>query len=56
MRGFLVIFEIVQLIKLATVSARRFAFSHTPREIREMNKPVNFNYAIGEVYSAARSD
>lgn len=48
LRGFLVIFEIIQLIKLALVSLRRFMFSHTPREIRDMTKPANFEYAIGE--------
>lgn len=48
LRGFLVIFELIQLIKLAMVSIRRFMFSHTPRDIREMTKPPYFEYAIGE--------
>ncbi|WWC98281.1 hypothetical protein V866_005172 [Kwoniella sp. B9012] len=46
LRGFLVIFELIQLIKLALVSLRRFMFSHTPRDIREMTKPGYFEYAI----------
>lgn len=51
LRGFLVIFELIQLIKLAMVSIRRFMFSHTPRDIREMTKPPYFEYAIGESVS-----
>ena len=47
LRGFLVIFELIQLIKLALVSLRRFMFSHTPREIREMTKPPYFEYPVG---------
>nr|XP_019007829.1 uncharacterized protein I206_07463 [Kwoniella pini CBS 10737]OCF46610.1 hypothetical protein I206_07463 [Kwoniella pini CBS 10737] len=46
LRGFLVIFELIQLIKLALVSLRRFMFSHTPRDIRELTKPGYFEYAI----------
>ncbi|OCF35877.1 hypothetical protein I316_02370 [Kwoniella heveanensis BCC8398] len=46
LRGFLVIFELIQLIKLAMVSLRRFMFSHTPRSIRDMTKPGYFEYAI----------
>ncbi|WWD20826.1 hypothetical protein CI109_105303 [Kwoniella shandongensis] len=46
LRGFLVIFELIQLIKLALVSLRRFMFSHTPRDIRDMTKPGYFEYAI----------
>ncbi|WVR08713.1 hypothetical protein IAU60_005771 [Kwoniella sp. DSM 27419] len=46
LRGFLVIFELIQLIKLALVSLRRFMFSHTPRSIREMTQPGYFEYAI----------
>ncbi|ODN77914.1 hypothetical protein L202_05019 [Cryptococcus amylolentus CBS 6039] len=46
LRGFLVIFELIQLIKLALVSIRRFMFSYTPRDIREMTKPPFFEYAI----------
>jgi hypothetical protein len=42
----LVIFELIQLIKLAMVSVRRFMFSYTPRDIREMTKPGYFEYAI----------
>ena len=50
LRGFLVIFELIQLIKLAMVSLRRFVFSHTPRTIREMTRPEYFPYAIGEPF------
>lgn len=46
LRGFLVIFELIQLIKLAMVSIRRFMFSHTPRDIRDMTKPGYFEYGI----------
>ncbi|ORY28026.1 hypothetical protein BCR39DRAFT_576859 [Naematelia encephala] len=46
LRGFLVIFELIQLIKLATVSLRRVMFSHTPRDIRNMTKPGYFEYPI----------
>ncbi|WVN89065.1 uncharacterized protein L203_104281 [Cryptococcus depauperatus CBS 7841] len=46
LRGFLVFFELIQLIKLALVSVRRFMFSHTPRDIRELTKPPYFEYAI----------
>jgi len=46
LRGFLIIFELIQLIKLAMVSVRRLIFSHTPREIREMTKPAYFEYSI----------
>ncbi|ORX40793.1 hypothetical protein BD324DRAFT_575027 [Kockovaella imperatae] len=46
LRGFLVIFELIQLIKLALVSIRRFMFSHTPRDIREMTKPGYFDYPV----------
>jgi hypothetical protein len=48
LRGFLVIFELIQLVKLAMVSLRRVMFSHTPRDIREMTKPGYFEYAIGK--------
>ncbi len=47
LRGFLVIFELIQLLKLAMVSFRRFIFSHSPRDIWEMTKPGYFEYAIG---------
>ncbi|KAL7420784.1 hypothetical protein Q5752_004736 [Cryptotrichosporon argae] len=46
LRGFLIIFELVQLIKLALVSLRRVMFSHTPRAIRDMTKPPFFEYPI----------
>jgi len=46
LRGFLVIFELIQLIKLAMMSIRRFMFSHTPRDIRDMTKPGYFEYGI----------
>ena len=46
LRGFLVIFELIQLIKLAMVSIRRFMFSYTPRDIREMTKPGYFDYPV----------
>ena len=51
LRGFLVIFELIQLVKLALVSIRRVMFSHTPRDIREMTKPGYFEYSIGQFMS-----
>ncbi|WWC92437.1 uncharacterized protein L201_007395 [Kwoniella dendrophila CBS 6074] len=46
LRGFLVIFELIQLIKLALVSLKKVMFSYTPRSIRDMTKPGYFEYAI----------
>lgn len=49
LRGFLVFFELIQLIKLALVSLRRVMFRHTPREVRDMTKPSYFDYPVGEL-------
>ncbi|TXT12955.1 hypothetical protein VHUM_01356 [Vanrija humicola] len=46
LRGFLVFFELIQLFKLALVSIRRFMFSYTPRDIRELTKPPYFEYPV----------
>lgn len=46
LRGFLIFFELIQLIKLALVSVRRFMFSYTPRDIRDLTKPPPFEYSI----------
>ncbi|GHJ86379.1 hypothetical protein NliqN6_2781 [Naganishia liquefaciens] len=46
LRGFLVIFEIVQLIKLLLLSVQRLLFAKTPRDIKEYTKPPFFEYAI----------
>ncbi|KAJ9122705.1 hypothetical protein QFC24_004134 [Naganishia onofrii] len=46
LRGFLVIFEIVQLIKLLLLSVQRLLFAKTPRDIKEYTKPPYFEYAI----------
>lgn len=46
LRGFLLFFELIQLIKLALVGVRRFMFSYTPRDIRDLTKPPSFEYAI----------
>ncbi|KAL1412499.1 hypothetical protein Q8F55_000244 [Vanrija albida] len=46
LRGFLVFFELIQLFKLALVSIRRFMFSYTPRDIRELTKPPFFEYPV----------
>ncbi|KAK4687006.1 calcium permeable stress-gated cation channel, partial [Tremellales sp. Uapishka_1] len=46
LRGSLIIFELLQLLKLALVSVRRVMFSYTPRDIRELTKPGYFEYSI----------
>lgn len=46
LRGFLIFFELIQLIKLTLVSVRRFLFSYTPRDIRDLTKPPPFEYSI----------
>ncbi|GMK57068.1 hypothetical protein CspeluHIS016_0309080 [Cutaneotrichosporon spelunceum] len=46
LRGFLIFFELIQLIKLAMLSIRRVMFSYTPRDIRDITKPPSFEYGI----------
>ncbi|KLT38381.1 DUF221-domain-containing protein [Cutaneotrichosporon oleaginosum] len=46
LRGFLLFFELIQLIKLAMVSWRRVMFSYTPRDIRDITRPPSFEYSI----------
>ncbi|BEJ11918.1 hypothetical protein CspHIS471_0203780 [Cutaneotrichosporon sp. HIS471] len=46
LRGFLLFFELIQLIKLAMVSWRRVMFTYTPRDIRDITKPPSFEYSI----------
>lgn len=49
LRGFLVIFDLIQLLKLALVSLRRVMFSYTPRDIRDLTKPPYFDYHVVSV-------
>jgi hypothetical protein len=49
LRGLLIIYDLIQLIKLALVSFRRLLFSYTPRDIRELTRPYLFDYHIVSV-------
>lgn len=46
LRGFLIFFEIIQLLRLTLVSFRRVMYSYTPRDIRDLTKPPAFEYYI----------
>ncbi|KAJ2917772.1 hypothetical protein MD484_g2683, partial [Candolleomyces efflorescens] len=46
LRGFLVIFDLAQIINLVWLSFKTHVFGRTPREIREWTKPPIFQYAI----------
>ncbi|CDZ98717.1 Uncharacterized conserved protein [Phaffia rhodozyma] len=46
LRGFLVFFELAQLIKLALLSIKTFLFARTPRDIQEWTRPPYFQYSI----------
>ncbi|KAK7057546.1 DUF221-domain-containing protein [Favolaschia claudopus] len=46
LRGFLVVFDLAQIIKLVWVSIKTRLFGRTPRDIREWTKPPKFEYAI----------
>jgi hypothetical protein len=46
MRGFLVFFELAQLIKLVLLSFKTLIFAKTPRDIMEWTKPPAFQYPV----------
>ncbi|KAJ7244147.1 hypothetical protein B0H12DRAFT_1236191 [Mycena haematopus] len=46
LRGFLVVFDLAQIIKLVWVSFKTRVFGRTPRDIREWTQPPRFEYAI----------
>jgi hypothetical protein len=46
LRGFLVIFDLAQLLHLSWTWIRTRLFGRTPRDIREWTQPPNFEYAI----------
>ncbi|EJT96751.1 DUF221-domain-containing protein [Dacryopinax primogenitus] len=50
LRGFLVVFDLAQLINLIYIFIRTHLFGRTPRDIRDWTKPPSFDYAI---YSSA---
>lgn len=56
LRGFLVFFEIAQLIKLLLLSVQRLLFARTPRDIKEYTKPPYFETSViltNLIFSAA---
>ncbi|KAH9855932.1 DUF221-domain-containing protein [Lenzites betulinus] len=46
LRGFLVIFDLAQIINLLVIFVKTHLFGRTPREIREWTQPPEFQYAI----------
>ncbi|KAJ6497705.1 DUF221-domain-containing protein [Mycena sanguinolenta] len=46
LRGFLVVFDLAQIVKLVWVSVKTRVFGRTPRDIREWTQPPRFEYAI----------
>ncbi|KZT53055.1 DUF221-domain-containing protein [Calocera cornea HHB12733] len=46
LRGFLVFFDLAQLINLVWIFIRTHVFGRTPRDIRDWTKPPSFDYAI----------
>ncbi|KAF8653297.1 hypothetical protein AX16_003998 [Volvariella volvacea WC 439] len=46
LRGFLVVFDLAQIINLVWLSFKTHVFGRTPRDIREWTQPPNFEYAI----------
>ncbi|KAG6841425.1 hypothetical protein C0991_011319 [Blastosporella zonata] len=46
LRGFLVIFDLAQIINLVWISFKTHVFGRTPRDIREWTQPPEFQYAI----------
>ncbi|RDB25480.1 hypothetical protein Hypma_007600 [Hypsizygus marmoreus] len=46
LRGFLVIFDLAQIINLIWISIKTRVFGRTPRDIREWTQPPDFQYAI----------
>ncbi|KAJ3763551.1 hypothetical protein EV360DRAFT_91759 [Lentinula raphanica] len=46
LRGFLVVFDLAQIINLVWISIKTRLFGRTPRDIREWTQPPEFQYAI----------
>ncbi|KAF8622662.1 hypothetical protein AX15_006773 [Amanita polypyramis BW_CC] len=46
LRGFLVVFDLAQIVKLVWISFRTHVFGRTPRDIREWTQPPHFQYAV----------
>lgn len=46
LRGFLVVFDLAQIINLVWLSIKTHMFGRTPRDIREWTQPPLFQYAI----------
>ncbi|KAI0758495.1 DUF221-domain-containing protein [Trametes elegans] len=46
LRGFLVLFDLAQIINLFVIFIKTHLFGRTPREIREWTQPPEFEYAI----------
>ncbi|KAL1745047.1 hypothetical protein HDZ31DRAFT_37333 [Schizophyllum fasciatum] len=46
LRGFLVLFDLAQVINLVWLSFKTHVFGRTPRDIREWTQPPEFQYAI----------
>ncbi|KAJ6495774.1 DUF221-domain-containing protein [Mycena vitilis] len=46
LRGFLVVFDLAQIINLLWISIKTRVFGRTPRDIREWTQPPKFEYAI----------
>ncbi|KAJ3557457.1 hypothetical protein NM688_g1463 [Phlebia brevispora] len=46
LRGFLVLFDLAQVINVVWVTVKKHLWGRTPREIREWTQPPDFQYAI----------
>ncbi|KAF8161319.1 hypothetical protein B0H34DRAFT_840484 [Crassisporium funariophilum] len=46
LRGFLVVFDLAQIINLVWLSFKTHVFGRTPRDIREWTQPPDFQYAV----------
>ncbi|KIK67510.1 hypothetical protein GYMLUDRAFT_37654 [Collybiopsis luxurians FD-317 M1] len=46
LRGFLVVFDLAQIVNLVWISIKTRLFGRTPRDIREWTQPPEFQYAV----------
>lgn len=46
LRGFLIIFDLAQVVNLVWLSIKTHLFGRTPRDVREWTQPPDFQYAI----------
>ncbi|KAJ3918471.1 DUF221-domain-containing protein [Lentinula edodes] len=46
LRGFLIVFDLAQILNLVWISIKTRLFGRTPRDIREWTQPPEFQYAI----------